>query len=189
MSVNYLGVVRVTKQFLPLLIRQPGSRVVNITSVAGRICFAAMGPYSASKYAAEAFSDTLRLELRPFGIHVSIIEPSFMSTPLVAAAEERTLKLWRSLPSEKRDFYGEEYCQILVQRLSKAINFLSGNPIQVVTAVSHAILSSKPKTRYVVGKDAKLFWIPVSCLPSFVSDGLFALLQRRMPQPHFLKGL
>ena len=80
-EVNVLGQIAVTQAFLPLL-RQARGRIVNMSSIAGRVAFPYIGPYSASKYALEAISDALRIELLPWGISVSVIEPGDVATPI-----------------------------------------------------------------------------------------------------------
>ncbi|HEV2664213.1 MAG TPA: SDR family oxidoreductase, partial [Blastocatellia bacterium] len=80
-EVNVIGLLAVTQRFLPLL-RQSKGRIVNIGSVLGRLAIPFMGAYSASKFALEGLTDALRIELRPWGIHVSLIEPGPVATPL-----------------------------------------------------------------------------------------------------------
>src|SRR5918996_79044 len=81
LEVNLVGQVAVTQAFLPL-IRAARGRVVNISSVGGRVASPALGAYSASKYAIEALSDAMRMELHPWGIQVSVIEPGSISTEI-----------------------------------------------------------------------------------------------------------
>ena len=83
MDVNFFGHVAMIKTFLPLLLVEPNSRVVNMTSAAGYLAAAGASSYSASKYALEAFSDCLRREMTVWNLYVSIIEPGFMRTPII----------------------------------------------------------------------------------------------------------
>lgn len=83
MEVNYFGLVSVTKNCLPLLKRTRNSRIINISSVAGKSGLPMFGAYAASKHAVEGFASSLRQELRPWGIHVSNVNPAFMKTPMV----------------------------------------------------------------------------------------------------------
>lgn len=81
MEVNVIGPMAMIRAFMPL-IRQGKGRIVNISSIAGRSATPFMGPYSASKHALEALSDPLRVELRLWNIHVSLIEPGAVQTPI-----------------------------------------------------------------------------------------------------------
>ena len=92
MDVNYFGLVAVTKQCLPLLKRTRGSRVINISSVAGLSGLPMFGAYAASKHAVEGFSKCLRQELRPWGIKVANVNPAFMKTPMVLDSPPKTLE-------------------------------------------------------------------------------------------------
>lgn len=83
-DVNVFGLHCLTKAFIPLLRKNSGSRIINIGSVSGLISSPYMGAYCASKHAVEAYSDSLRVELRPFGVYVTCIEPGGFKTPLLA---------------------------------------------------------------------------------------------------------
>jgi len=109
MDVNFFGHVTMTKKFLPLLISQPGSRVVNICSAAGYLAGPSMAAYAASKFALEAFSDCLRREMSSWGLHVSIIEPSFMRTPIIDGVEHSLRDVWSHLDMETRTRWGENF--------------------------------------------------------------------------------
>eukprot|EP00742_Colponemidia_sp_Colp-10_P002020 GILJ01002157.1.p1 GENE.GILJ01002157.1~~GILJ01002157.1.p1 ORF type:complete len:325 (+),score=54.49 GILJ01002157.1:25-999(+) len=169
MDVNFFAMVNVTKMFWPMVAATQG-RVVNMTSVAGRLPVFGGSAYCASKHAAEAFSDCLRLELNEWGIKVCIIEPSFMKTPIVSGAKTMVQKIWEAMPPTGRDKYGQTYFDHHINT-TKRLEFISGNPQQVVDAYRHAIINSKPLTRYVCGFDAKYFLIPVlSRLPTALTD-------------------
>jgi NAD(P)-dependent dehydrogenase (short-subunit alcohol dehydrogenase family) len=96
-EVNVFGVAAVTRAFLPLL-RRPGGRVVNVSSGAGKIAPPLVGPYTASKYALEAMSDVLRLELRSQGIAVAVIEPGFVESEMHQKNRAETQALLDALP-------------------------------------------------------------------------------------------
>lgn len=80
-DVNFFGAISVTQAFLPLLRRARG-RIVNMSSSGGLLALPFMGPYAASKFAMEAISDSLRVELKPWGISVSVVEPGAIATPI-----------------------------------------------------------------------------------------------------------
>ncbi|HEU4683558.1 MAG TPA: SDR family oxidoreductase [Nitrospira sp.] len=153
LEVNVIGQIAVTQAFLPLL-RQARGRVVNMGSIAGRGTIPLMGPYSASKHALEALTDALRLELQPWGLFVSIIEPGAIATPIW----DKSLKFGEQLESlagpQAHALYGEA-----ADRVKEAVARAARRaipPEAVVEAVLHALTSPRPKTRYLVGTDAKI---------------------------------
>ncbi|XP_060051108.1 retinol dehydrogenase 16-like isoform X3 [Erinaceus europaeus] len=120
-DVNLLGVIEVTLSLLPLL-RKAKGRVVNVSSVLGRIAIFG-GGYSISKYGVEAFSDTLRREISTFGVKVTMIEPGYFKTPLTSSENlsENFRKAWEKARPEVKDVYGEKFlnscpCAGLTQR-------------------------------------------------------------------------
>lgn len=111
-SVNLCGVIRVTKAFLPLICRSRG-RIVNVSSILGRVADPFSGAYCISKFAMKAFSDILRLEVNPLKVKVSLIEPgNFMSAVNIVAGKDasnaRTRQMWDQLPDSVKQDYGEE---------------------------------------------------------------------------------
>lgn len=169
LEVNVIGQIAVTQAFLPLLRRGRG-RIVNMGSIAGRGTIPLLGPYSASKYALEALTDALRMELRPWGIHVSIIEPGAIATPIWEKSTKEAESLEASVSAEAKALYGEAVVRIreaIAQAAQRAIS-----PDAVVRAVHHALTASSPRTRYLVGSDAKLRAWMVKWLPDRVQDKL-----------------
>jgi len=168
MEVNVIGQVAVTQAFLPLL-RQSVGRVVFISSISGRVASPLLGPYAASKFALEALADTLRRELYPWGLKVSVVEPGRVDTPIweksVAAADG----LVERLPAEAHALYGAMFAR---NRLS-ALRPYRGAPVEAVArAVAHALTSRRPKTRYLVGRDARLVAPFLRLLPDWLLDRL-----------------
>jgi NAD(P)-dependent dehydrogenase (short-subunit alcohol dehydrogenase family) len=169
LDVNVIGQIAVTQAFLPLLRRARG-RIVNMGSIAGRGTIPLLGPYSASKFALEALTDALRMELQPWGIHVSIIEPGAIATPIWEKSEKAAGDLEASASEEAKALYGEAVIRIreaIVQATKRAIP-----PAAVVHAVHHALTASHPHTRYLVGADAKARAWMVKWLPDRVQDRL-----------------
>uniref|UniRef100_A0A674HPL5 RDH16 dehydrogenase n=1 Tax=Taeniopygia guttata TaxID=59729 RepID=A0A674HPL5_TAEGU len=164
LDVNLVGLVEVTLSLLPLLRRARG-RVVNVASVMGRVsCFG--GGYCISKYGVEAFSDSLRRELRPFGVQVSIIEPGGFQTGMTDPAPlvKGLVRLWERLPAETQAAYGHAKSTALLHRLSSSRLSL------VTDAATHALLSRCPRSRYAAGWDARLIFLPLSYCPAWLSD-------------------
>jgi NAD(P)-dependent dehydrogenase (short-subunit alcohol dehydrogenase family) len=170
-EVNVIGQIAVTQAFLPLLRRGRG-RIVNMGSIAGRGTIPLLGPYSASKYALEALTDALRMELQPWGIQVSIIEPGAIATPIWEKSAKEAEDLEASVGEEAKALYGEAVIRIreaIAQAAQRAIP-----PEAVVRAVHHALTASRPHTRYLVGADAKLRAWMVKWLPDRVQDRVLA---------------
>nr|XP_033471331.1 retinol dehydrogenase 7-like [Epinephelus lanceolatus] len=171
LDINLNGVIAVTISVLPLIKKARG-RVVNVASVFGRIS-ATGGPYTISKYGVEAFNDSLRLNMTPFGVKVLCIEPGFFKTNVTdTAILSKNLKvLWDKLPQDVRDDYGPDYLQkALVVVSDKVAKISDGDLMKVVSCMEHAISAVRPRTRYSAGWDAKFFWLPLSYMPTCVSD-------------------
>ena len=153
LEVNVIGQVAVTQAFLPLL-RNGRGRIVNIGSIAGRSALPFTGPYSASKYALEAITDALRMELREWGMSVSIIEPGAVRTPIWDKSLKRADDMLQEISPEGLDLY-----RYMLGKMRKAAEHQAhaGCPVEdVVQAVDHAMTSPKPKTRYVIGREAHM---------------------------------
>jgi NAD(P)-dependent dehydrogenase (short-subunit alcohol dehydrogenase family) len=166
-EVNVIGQIAVTQALLPF-IRQARGRVVNMGSIAGRGTIPMMGPYSASKFALEALTDALRLELYPWGIEVSIIEPGAIATPIWSKSLSTARSLETVIPPEGKRLYGET-----AQRLREKVDESARRaipPDAVVQAVLHALTAGRPRTRYLVGADAKLRALMVTWLPDRLQD-------------------
>lgn len=169
LEVNVVGQVAVAQAFLPALRRARG-RVVLMGSIGGRSALPFLGPYAASKHALEAIADTLRVELAPFGVAVSIVEPASIRTAIWEKGASRADELTRGLDPEKAALYAERIARFRRVALSRGPG---GEPDAVARAVEHALTSSRPKARYLVGRDAHLrAWI--ERLPSRLRDRVLA---------------
>ncbi|XP_061827658.1 dehydrogenase/reductase SDR family member 9 [Nerophis lumbriciformis] len=174
LAVNLLGVIDVTLSVLPLIKKARG-RVVNVASVFGRISPFG-GPYCVSKYGVEAFNDSLRLNMAPFGVKVACIEPGFFKTKVsdVELVNNNLKKLWARLPQDVKDDYGQEFLEKSLKTTDKSFTMLTdGDLMKVVGCMEHAIAAMRPRTRYSPGWDAKFFWLPMSYMPSFMADRFF----------------
>jgi NAD(P)-dependent dehydrogenase (short-subunit alcohol dehydrogenase family) len=178
-EVNVIGLVAVTRACLSHL-RRGGGRIVNVGSIAGRSALPGSGAYDASKFAVEAITDALRMELHPWGISVSIVEPGAVATPIweKSLREVDTLRV-RVAPEQ----YGLYRGLMDVIREEAGESVRKGAPVAaVVKAVEHAMTARRPRTRYVVGRDARL-WLMLNLLPDRWRDRLILLRMPRDPGP------
>ena len=151
LEVNVIGQVAVTQAFMALL-RQGRGRVVNMGSVAGQSASPFLGPYAASKFALEALTDSLRLELSPWGVQVSIVQPGEIATPIWRKGADQLDQIVAKYPPQAHDLYGP-----IIAMMRKMLTNAGGIPAdEVAKVVVHALTASRPKTRYLVGKDAKI---------------------------------
>jgi NAD(P)-dependent dehydrogenase (short-subunit alcohol dehydrogenase family) len=175
LEVNVVGQVAVTQAFLPL-IRSAQGRVVNISSVGGRVASPALGAYAASKFAIEALSDSLRMELHQWGIHVSVIEPGSFGTEIWRRGGEAADSTIERVPEEKRRLYADLIAA--VRRLARRTEQRGRPPDAVVRAIVHALTASRPRTRYVVGTDARIQMALARLLPDRAYDALVRRMLR-----------
>jgi len=173
LDVNVVGQVAVMQAFLPLIRRVRG-RIVFIGSISGRLSSPFLAPYSASKFALEAIADAARIELSPWGIHVALLEPGSIATPIwrkpadagVDTDPVRAQALARDYGAALAGF------QRLVQATARR-----GISTEVVAAViERALTDRRPRTRYAVGADAKV----QLALAPFLSDRMRDFLVRRV---------
>lgn len=187
MSVNLYGMIDMTNACLPLLRKEKG-RVVNMTSICGRITLAPT-PYCASKYAAEAYSDCLRRDLYKEGISVHIIEPGYFATNMTNPDNLVLLlqEAYNRCDPEVKEYYGKGFVE---QAVDKGKTFLSAvtnsNPGQVVDAYLSAVCSRYPAHRYVVGLSAQVFYRILWNLPEIISD--FILCSKRPVPENYRKS-
>ena len=152
LDVNVVGQLAVTQAFLPLL-RAEAGRVVLIGSIAGRLTVPFLGPYSASKFALEAMADALRVELQPWSMHVSLVEPGSIATPIWNKGTAHAERMQAQIGPAVTGQYGPALEAI---RQAAAASARRGIPAEAVAkVVEHALTSPSPKTRYLVGADAR----------------------------------
>ena len=168
--MNVVGQVAVLQAFLPALRRTRG-RVVLMGSIGGRSALPFLGPYAASKHALEAFADVLRVELAPWGIAVSIVEPASVKTAIwtkgAAQADVMREGISHARPTALYAARIERFKAVALKR-GPGID-----PDVVAKAVEHALTASRPKARYLVGRDAHLrAWI--ERLPTRLRDRVLA---------------
>lgn len=168
-AVNVTGLLLLTRACLPLL-RASQGRIVNISSISGLIAMPGVSVYAASKHAVEAVTDSLRLELSPFGIKVVAVEPGGVKTPIWNKGAERDEAAREDAAKTKlRELYAP-----LVKLLEK-LNAKPGGlpPEALAEVVTEALESSDPKNRYLVGKDAKALKL-LTRLPDGLRDRAIA---------------
>lgn len=168
-EINVIGLVAVTQAFLPLL-RKARGRVVNMSSIAGRAAMPYMGPYAASKHALEALSDALRIELQHTGVRVSVIEPGAISTPIWNKTRRDVNGRESMWSEESKAMYIDGVNR--VKHIAATAEKNAAPPSLVADAVIHALTSLNPKTRYLVGRDAKLRALVSALLPDNLQDRL-----------------
>ena len=148
LDVNVVGQLRVLQAVLPALRRSRG-RIVLMGSIGGRSALPFLGAYTMSKFALESMADTLRVELAPFGIVVALIEPGSIATPIWTKPQTAL----DDVPPARVALYADRigrFRELAAARMTKGV------PADVVArAVEHALTSPKPRTRYVVGPDAR----------------------------------
>jgi NAD(P)-dependent dehydrogenase (short-subunit alcohol dehydrogenase family) len=169
LEINVIGQIAATQAFLPLL-RKGRGRIVNMSSIAGKVSSSLFGAYSASKHAMEALSDTLRIELHPWGIQVAIVEPGKIATPIWEKGETSGQEIWDGLPQAAHDLYAPLVEARKRRAERRRRTSLGIPPEKVAIAVAHALTARRPKIRYVVGKDARIAFALAQLLPTRVLD-------------------
>lgn len=171
LEVNVTAQIAVTQAVLPRL-RETRGRIVFMSSVSGLITLPGTGAYSASKYALESLADALRMEVRPWRIPVSLIEPGPIRTDLWGGAVDDYDRMTGQLSPAHRELYASHLAgnRKLLGRMQK----LAGDPAKVVTAVDHALTSRHPKRRYRCDNLSRAQLAFVAATPTALSDALFA---------------
>ncbi|XP_069118094.1 D-beta-hydroxybutyrate dehydrogenase, mitochondrial-like isoform X1 [Argopecten irradians] len=183
-EVNLFGMIRVIKAFLPH-VRKSKGRIVNMSSVMGRFAWPSGSVYTITKHGIENMSDSLRIEMKKFGVKVSVIEPGQFSSATSVCGPDQLKRLkkeidymWEQATEDVRQTYGRAYFDALYHSM-KTIGTEDGRKLSVgpvINAIEDALINVKPKARYVVGGSfsivdhlavlAKMY----SFLPEFVSD-------------------
>jgi NAD(P)-dependent dehydrogenase (short-subunit alcohol dehydrogenase family) len=180
LEVNVVAQVAITQALLPLL-RAARGRVVLMSSIGGRVSLPHLSPYNASKHALEAIGDSLRQEVRRFGVQVAIIEPGSVATPFWDKGRAEAPKARAAMGPELLALYGDELDR--VEAASKRIGAEGVAPERVAEAVVHALTARRPRTRYLVGADAKAQAALRKLLPDRVFDRLIAREMRSRARP------
>lgn len=155
-DVNVFGMVRVTRAVIPQMRERGAGKIINIGSVSGRVGFPGLGPYASSKFAVEGFSESLRLELLPFGIHVVLLEPGAYRTDIW----DKGLSSFTSDPASP---YRAIVQNVLKEVVRSANN--AGDPAEVAELLRNIVRDPSPSLRYPVGKGVGMMLMLKQALP------------------------
>jgi NAD(P)-dependent dehydrogenase (short-subunit alcohol dehydrogenase family) len=172
-EVNVFGQVAVTQAFLPLL-RTGAGRLVNIGSIGDRLSLPFGAPLASSKWALASITESLRMELRPWGIHVVLIEPASIHTDAVQKVKDDAERVMSELSWSHLELYGDTYQAMTSRALEREKS--GSDPDVVARAVLRALRTKRPRTRYVVGKDGRL----LAFLAGWAPDRLFDAMRVRL---------
>jgi NAD(P)-dependent dehydrogenase (short-subunit alcohol dehydrogenase family) len=178
LEVNLIGQVAVTQACIPLMRKRKGT-IVFIASIGGRVASPFMSPYNTSKFAIEALGESLRHELRPWGIDVAVVEPGSIDTQIWSKGNEQLREQLGEMSEDARRLYGRQ-----IDRFGEVINETASRgipPEKVAEVVHKAIASENPRHRYLVGTDAKIGARLKGTLPDRAFSKL-AARQMKMPQ-------
>lgn len=168
-ETNVFGLMSVTRAFVPAMRARGSGRVVNIGSIGGRVTFPLMGAYNSTKYAVESLSDALRVELRPFGIDVSIVEPG----PIRTEFNDRAME---TIDREGFEL-GSPYAAVLslAEKFRDQFESQAVGPEVTTRAIVHATTARRPRVRYVVPFASTILLAILSILPTRLVDAAFRL--------------
>lgn len=168
LDVNLFGLVRMSQEVIPLMREQKSGTIINMSSMGGKFVTHFGGYYHASKYAVEAVSDAMRMELSPFGINVSIVEPAGICTPFggIAANNLRESSIG-TVYEEEAERVAKGY-----EKMFSKVSFAIGSPERVGKKVKKIVGKRKPRTRYRVGPFATTLGILRNIIPNRWFDAL-----------------
>jgi NAD(P)-dependent dehydrogenase (short-subunit alcohol dehydrogenase family) len=172
-ETNVFGYVQMAQLVLPGMRARGTGRIVNVSSVAGRVTMPGAGAYAASKYAIEALSDALRFEVRGFGVHVVVIEPGPIRTAFTETANA-------AIPRDGEGPYGDYNAAVAKADAETDESFLAGKPEHVAKTIERAITAGRPKPRYRVTPIARVLPVVRGTLGDRVFD---AFLRTQIKPP------
>lgn len=171
LDVNVIGQFAVTRAVLSKL-RQSRGRVVFISSVNGQLSLPMLGAYSASKFALEAGADALRVELRPWGVHVVLVEPAQTDTDMWRTADDMVIQAEAAMSTEHRVLYAQHVAGM--KKFIPMARKLAVPTSKVVAVVEQALTARRPRARYIVGLGNKLQVAFVTNIPAALRDRMLA---------------
>lgn len=172
-ETNVFGLINVTKTFLPYIRKHSGAKIINVSSISGLTGFPALSPYASSKYALEGFSESLRLELLPFGIETALIEPGSYKTSIWSTS----LSNHMTVPADDSAYH--QYYKKILSYVEKNADE-SGDPQEVADLIYQLAMKQRlKKLRYPIGKGVKLTLLfralfPWSAWESILKKKLFS---------------
>lgn len=172
LEINLVGQLAVTQQFLPAL-RAGRGTIVNVSSIGGRVALPLVGAYNMSKFGLEAMSDSLRRELRPHGVDVIVIEPGGVKTPIWKKSNELADEVQEQMPPEVERLYGS-LIEGLRRETVKIEQKTGLEPRAVAEVIGMALTAKRPRTRYLVGTDAKIRGPVAKFMPDRLMDRAIA---------------
>jgi short-subunit dehydrogenase len=166
-ETNVFGLLAMTRAFANDMVARGSGRIVNVSSIGGRVTLPFFGIYNSTKYAVESISDALRLELGPFGVDVSLIEPGVIRTEFTDVAMSYV---------EKYKSEGSPYAAVYARanELRAMTDKTAAEPIVVAKAIAHAVESRRPRPRYVMPFTGKFFVWLAGWMPTRVMDWMMA---------------
>ncbi|MFN6545581.1 SDR family NAD(P)-dependent oxidoreductase [Mycolicibacterium nivoides] len=171
LDVNVIGQFAVTRAVLPKL-RASRGRAIFISSVNGQLSSPLLGAYAASKFALEAAADALRIELRPWGVRVAVVEPAQTDTDMWRTADDMVVELETSMSAEHRALYDKHIAGMKkFIPMSKKMAVPTSNVVAVVEA---ALTARRPRARYVVGLGSRLSTSIMTNIPAALRDRIIA---------------
>ena len=179
-EVNLFGHIALTQALLPALHLSKG-RVVNISSVGGKVSMATYGAYAATKFALEAVSDSLRRELAPLGVQVVVVEPGGVQTEMAGRGASSTALLADDMTPEQRSRYGDLLHAVITQQAAYTRSGMSAE--RAARVIATATTTARPRTRYMVGRDASMLSLLAFIVPDRTLDRILAWNLR----PHYPK--
>lgn len=176
-ETNVFGLMALTRAVLPAMLERGSGRIVNISSVSGRIPAPILGAYHASKYALEALSDALRMEVAPFGVQVVLVEPGTIRTEFASRALGEATRARGEVTR-----YAAIYAR--TAELETKFDKLAGSSAPVVHAIARAIFARRPAARYVAPRRFAIMIALVRLLPTCWVDAvmrrMFGLTRREL---------
>jgi NAD(P)-dependent dehydrogenase (short-subunit alcohol dehydrogenase family) len=173
LEVMLLAPFAITQALIPQLRRSKG-RVVMIGSIGGRVALPFIGPYNAAKFGIDGLANSLRRELAPLGVHVALVEPGAIKTEIWDKGVDAGQELLDRLPEEGRATYGDRL--MAMSDAAQKFGNAGVKPEKVAKAIGHALTARRPRTRYVVGADARAQGLLRAALPDRALDRVMARL-------------
>jgi NAD(P)-dependent dehydrogenase (short-subunit alcohol dehydrogenase family) len=168
-EVSFFGQVAITRALLPFLLTSRG-RILNVTSVGGRIAMANYGAYSAAKFAMEALSDSLRREVQGFGVDVIKVTPGAVSTKLTESGLANSSRVGAAMTPEQHARYDALIRAFTAQAEGFARD--GATPDAAAAVIARAVAARRPKTRYTIGRDGAMFTAVSRLAPDRLLDGM-----------------